>query len=102
VLIEFLVQSGYVRGGVDKALFVKKKRSKSYMIAQIYVDDIVFGGMSAKMVDLLVQKMQAEFKMSMIGKLKFFLGFQIKKIDDDIFISLSKYAKKHCEKFWSS
>lgn len=49
------------------------------MIAQIYADDIVYGGMSAKMVDHFVQLMQAEFKMNMVGELKYFLGFQIKQ-----------------------
>ena len=38
------------------------------MIAQIYVDEIVFGGMSANMVDFFVQLMEAEFKMSMVGE----------------------------------
>ncbi|CAM8943772.1 unnamed protein product [Rhodiola kirilowii] len=41
-LTVFLVDHGYVRGGVDKTLFVKHTRS-DFIIAQIYVDDIVFG-----------------------------------------------------------
>lgn len=69
------------------------------MIAQIYADDIVYGGMSAKMVDHFVQQMQAEFKMNMVGELKYFLGFQIKQQDDGIFISQSMYAKIIGKKF---
>ena len=41
-LTQFLVQNGYTRGGVDNTLFVKKENG-NLMIAQIYVDDIVFG-----------------------------------------------------------
>ena len=63
------------------------------MIAQIYVDDIVFGGMSKQMVEQFVQQMQSEFEMSMVGELSYFLGFQIKQMDDSIFISQSKYAR---------
>lgn len=48
------------------------------MIAQIYFDDIVFGGMFVKMVKHFVQQMQDEFVMSMVGELNFFLGFQVK------------------------
>lgn len=40
-LTEFLITNGYRRGGIDKNLFVKKEEGKG-MIAQIYVDDIVF------------------------------------------------------------
>ncbi|MCI00295.1 gag-pol polyprotein [Trifolium medium] len=44
-LTEFLVNHGYRKGRTDKTLFVKEEHGK-LMIAQIYVDDIVFGGMS--------------------------------------------------------
>lgn len=97
-LTQFLVQNGYRRGGIDKTLFIKKEEGK-LMIAQIYVDDIVFGGMSAKIVDLFVRQMQSEFEMSMVGELNFFLGFQIKQMNDGIFISQSKYAKNIVKKF---
>ena len=53
MLTEFLTTNGYNRGRIDKKLFVKKKES-NMMIAQIYVDDIVFGGMSTKMVEHFV------------------------------------------------
>lgn len=37
---------------------------------------------------------QVEFEMSMVGELKFFLGLQIKQIDNDIYIFLKKYVKE--------
>jgi hypothetical protein len=37
--------------------------------------------------------MLKEFKMSMIGELTFFLGFQIKQMREEIFISQEKYTK---------
>ena len=43
-LTEFLTSNGYRKGGIDKTLFVKDEDGK-IMISQIYVDDIVFGGM---------------------------------------------------------
>ncbi|CAM8980363.1 unnamed protein product [Rhodiola kirilowii] len=70
---EFLVDHGYVRGGVDKTLFVKHTRS-DFIIAQIYVDDIVFGSNAQKLVDQFVQHMQKEFKMSLVGEMTYFLG----------------------------
>lgn len=73
-LTQFLVQNDYIRGEVDKTLFIKKEDG-NLMIAQIYVDDIVFVGMMNKMVDIFVRQMQSGFEMSMVGELNFFLGF---------------------------
>ncbi|CAM8962861.1 unnamed protein product [Rhodiola kirilowii] len=95
---EFLINHGYVRGGVDKTLFVKHTRS-DFVIAQIYVDDIVFGSSNQKMVDKFVEQMQSEFKMSMVGGMCYFLGLQVNKKADGIFISQSKYARNLIKKF---
>ena len=69
------------------------------MIAQIYVDDIVFGGMSNEMLQHFVQQMQSEFEMSLVGELTYFLGLQVKQMEDSIFLSQSKYAKNIVKKF---
>ena len=97
-LTQFLVNQGYKKGGSDKTLFVKEENGR-LMIAQIYVDDIVFGGMSNQMVQHFVQQMQSEFEMSLVGELTYFLGLQIKQMEDTIFISQSKYAKNIIKKF---
>lgn len=44
-LTKFLVNNDYRKRGIDKTLFVKEEDVK-FMIAQIYLDAIVFGGMS--------------------------------------------------------
>nr|GEY44978.1 hypothetical protein [Tanacetum cinerariifolium] len=43
--------------------------------------------------------MHDEFEMSMIGELNFFLGLQIKQLDDGIFFNQSKYIKEILKKF---
>ncbi|WJX38809.1 hypothetical protein P8452_26432 [Trifolium repens] len=97
-LTQFLVGQGYRKGGSDQTLFVKQVKGK-FMIAQIYVDDIIFGGMSNTMVQHFVQQMQSEFEMSLVGELTYFLGLQIKQMEDTIFISQSKYARNIVRKF---
>ncbi|WJX69187.1 hypothetical protein P8452_53469 [Trifolium repens] len=97
-LTQFLEEQGYRKGGSDKTLFVKEERGK-FIIVQIYVDDIVFGGMSNTMVQHFVQQMQSEFEMSLVGELTYFLGLQIKQMEDTIFISQSKYARNIVKKF---
>lgn len=43
--------------------------------------------------------MQNEFKMSLFVEFKFFFGFQVKKLKDDIFLSQTKYAKELVKTF---
>ncbi|GKC59862.1 retrovirus-related pol polyprotein from transposon TNT 1-94 [Tanacetum coccineum] len=43
--------------------------------------------------------MHDEYEMSMMGKLNFFLGLQIKQMEDEIFFNQSKYSKEMLKKF---
>ena len=43
--------------------------------------------------------MQDKFEMSLVGELKYFLGFQIKQSNKGIFISQTKYVMEPLKKF---
>ena len=47
-------------------------------IVQIYVNDIIFGAINKKLCKEFAKCMQGECEMSMMSKLNFFLGLQIK------------------------
>nr|GEZ96401.1 retrovirus-related Pol polyprotein from transposon TNT 1-94 [Tanacetum cinerariifolium] len=94
----FLVKHEYKIGMVDNTLFTKKK-SSNLIIVQIYVDDIIFGTTCQDMCDEFSKIMHDEFEMSMMGELNFFLGLQIKQIEDGIFFNQSKYIKEMLKKF---
>ena len=51
------------------------------------------------MCDKFVALMTSEYKMSMIGKLTYFLGLRIKQSDKRIFISQGKYVNDMLKKF---
>ncbi|GJT53719.1 retrovirus-related pol polyprotein from transposon TNT 1-94 [Tanacetum coccineum] len=85
-------------GMVDNTLFTKKKGS-NLIIVQIYVDDIIFGLTCQDMCDEFAKIMHDEFEMSMMGELNFFLGLQIKQMEDGIFFNQSKYNKEMLKKF---
>ncbi|CAM8947776.1 unnamed protein product [Rhodiola kirilowii] len=97
-LTQFLISMGYTRGGIDKTMFVRKD-NKHFIIAQIYVDDIVFGSNSQKMVDEFVAQMQNEFQMSMVGEMNYFLGLQVVQSKEGIFLTQAKYARNLVKKF---
>nr|GEW83521.1 retrovirus-related Pol polyprotein from transposon TNT 1-94 [Tanacetum cinerariifolium] len=94
----FLIKHEYNMGMVDNTLFTKK-RSSNLIIVQIYVDDIIFDSTCQGMCDEFSKIMHDEFEMSVMGKLNFFLGLQIKQMEDGIFFNQSKYIKEMLKKF---
>ena len=76
-LSNFLLSKGYVRGVVDKTLFIRKHEN-DVILVQVYVDDIIFGSNNNTLCEEFVAAMQEEFEMSMMGELTYFLGLQVK------------------------
>ncbi|GKC68458.1 retrovirus-related pol polyprotein from transposon TNT 1-94 [Tanacetum coccineum] len=94
----FLINHNYTMGLVDNTLFTKKRKSH-IIIIQIYVDDIIFGSTCQVLCNDVSKIMHDEFEMSMMGELNFFLGLQIKQLEDGIFFNQSKYVKEMLKKF---
>jgi hypothetical protein len=69
----FLLEHGYVIGSVDKTIFTLN-HVIDFLLVQIYVDDIIFGGSSHTLVSRFQKMMENVFQMSMMGELTFFLG----------------------------
>ena len=57
------------------------------------MDDIIFGRTSHALVSKFAKQMSSEFEMSMMGKLQYFLGLQIKQMEEGTFIHQAKYTK---------
>ena len=72
-LSSFLKGKRYTRGEVDQTLFTKIKNS-DILIVQIYVDDIIFNSTKSLLCKEFSDLMTKEFEMSLMEKLKFFLG----------------------------
>jgi hypothetical protein len=66
-----LLDHGYVIGSIDKTLFTLK-HGNDFLVVQIYVDDIIFGGSSRVLVSRFQEVLENEFQMSMMGELTFF------------------------------
>ena len=97
-LVHFLLEARFKRGSMDRTLFILEK-DQGMLVMQIYVDDIIFGGTKESLVEEFVQTMTCEFKMSMVGELNYFLGLQIKQMDDGIFVTQSTYARNLVSRF---
>ena len=68
-------------------------------MAQVYVDDIVFGATIDAWAIEFFEETKKEFEMSMVGELTFFLSLQVKQKKEGIFISQEKYARNIVKKF---
>jgi hypothetical protein len=66
-------------GRIEKTLF-NLKHVNDFLLVQIYMDDIIFGGSSHVLMSSFQEMMENEFQMSMMGELAFFLGIQVKQM----------------------
>jgi len=97
-LSNFLIKIDFKRGQVDTTLF-RRTLEKDILVVQIYVDDIIFGSTNASLCTEFSKLMQDEFEMSMMGELKFFLGFPVNQSKDEVYVHQTKYTKELLKKF---
>jgi hypothetical protein len=97
-LRDFLITNGFKVGKVDHTLFTKTIANDLF-VCQIYVDDIIFGSTNKSTCEEFSRIMIQKFEMSMMGELKYFLGFQVKQLQEGTFISQTKYTQDILTKF---
>jgi hypothetical protein len=97
-LRDFLIANGFKVGKADPTLFTKTIANDLF-VCQIYVDDIIFGSTNKSTCEEFSRIMIQKFEMSMMGELKYFLGFQVKQLQEGSFISQTKYTQDILTKF---
>ncbi|GJV61441.1 retrovirus-related pol polyprotein from transposon TNT 1-94 [Tanacetum coccineum] len=97
-LSTYLTEHKFVRGKIDNTLFVYKTQT-NVILVQIYVDDIIFESIGTKLCKQFAKLMTQRYKMSMMGVLTYFLGFQIKQSERGISINQEKYVKDLLKKY---
>ncbi|GKB04099.1 retrovirus-related pol polyprotein from transposon TNT 1-94 [Tanacetum coccineum] len=94
----FLLSQKFSKGAIDPTLFTQKE-GKDILLVKIYVDDIIFASTDPALCETFSKKMCLKFKMSMMGKMSFFLGLQISQSLRGIFLNQSKYALEIIKKY---
>ncbi|KAK1695175.1 hypothetical protein QYE76_011872 [Lolium multiflorum] len=97
-LKELLVDRGFDVGLIDPTLFTKRVNGELF-VCQLYVDDIIFGSTNQAFNDEFSKLMTDRFEMSMMGEMKFFLGFEIKQLREGTFINQAKYLQDMLKRF---
>ena len=85
-------------GKFDTILFIKTKEN-DMLLVQMYVADIIFGATDVSLCEEFSKCMHSEFEMSMMGKLNFFIGLQIKQLKEGTFINQAKYIRDLLKRF---
>ncbi|GJT53877.1 putative ribonuclease H-like domain-containing protein [Tanacetum coccineum] len=97
-LAKYLLDNGFHRGKINQTLFIEKQKG-DILLAQVYVDDIIFGSTKKELCTEFKKLMHDKFHISFIGELTFFLGLKVKQKEDGIFISHDKYVADILRKF---
>jgi hypothetical protein len=85
-------------GDVDKTLLTLNHDTE-FLLVQICMDDIIFGGSSLTLVSKFQEMMKSEFQMSMMRELTFSLGIQVKQTKQGTFVHQAQYTKDLMKKF---
>jgi len=88
----YLIQEGFAKSPNEPSLYVKTQGS-DILILCLYVDDLIYTGTNHKIIGEFKQTMMAEFEMTYLGLMKYFLGMQVKQSSGNIFIFQEKYAE---------
>ncbi|GKB15122.1 putative ribonuclease H-like domain-containing protein, partial [Tanacetum coccineum] len=97
-LSTYLLENRFIRGTIDKTLFIKKDKG-DILLVHVYVDDIIFGSTKNSLCVEFEQMMHKKFQISSMGELTFFLGLQVMQKDDGIFINQDMYVADILKKF---
>ena len=70
----------------EHTLFVRQETRGKILIVSLYVDDLIYTGNDEIMFEKFKHSMEDKFAMIDLGKMRYFLGVEIKQMDRGIFI----------------
>ena len=95
----YFAQSNFVKCFHEHTLFVKNNSKGRMLIVSLYVDDLIYTGDDIEMFESFKHSMQRNFAITDLGKMRYFLGVEVKQCDEGIFISQGKYSTEILERF---
>lgn len=86
-----LLEKEFTRSEADHTLFTKQGK-KGMIATLIYVDDLIITGNDAEGVAHTKEMLKVVFDIKDLGELRYFLGIEITRFEDGMFISQRKYV----------
>ncbi|GKV20502.1 hypothetical protein SLEP1_g30621 [Rubroshorea leprosula] len=94
----YFQENGFVKCPYEYALYVKVSNG-GILIVCLYVDDLIFTGNNPRMFEEFKRAMSNEFEMTNIGLMSYYLGIEVKQMEEGIFISQENYVREVLKRF---
>ena len=88
----FVTRIGFHHIKTDESLFVFRRGSDTTYLL-LYVDDIILTAFSPTLLQRIIIALHAEFAMTDLGSLNYFLGISATRTTSGMFLSQSKFAQ---------
>ena len=98
-LDKYFQAQGFYKCPHEHAVYAKVAQNGKFLLACLYVDDLIFTGNSPSMFEKFKQDMAREFEMTDIGLMSYYLGIEVNQMDDEILISQGSYTREILKKF---
>jgi hypothetical protein len=92
-----LKKIGLSQSPLEHGLYARGTRNTRLLLG-VYVDDLIVMGSCSREINSFKKQMQAEFKMSDLGPLSFYLGIEVHQQKGRITLSQGAYAARIVEK----
>ncbi|CAH9098391.1 unnamed protein product [Cuscuta epithymum] len=86
-----LMDNGFKRSHSDNTLFTLKS-SHGLVVILVYVDDLIISGDDDEGIKSAKELLKKAFDIKDLGELKYFLGLEVYRSSDGLFLSQRKYA----------
>jgi histone deacetylase 1/2 len=86
-----LIQLNFTPSKGDTSLFYYNKGGHMLFVL-IYVDDIIVASSSEEATNVLLKDLEKDFALKDLGNLRYFLGIEVKRLNDGLVMSQTRYA----------
>jgi hypothetical protein len=93
----FTASLGFSASKSDSSLFILH-RGTSIAYLLLYVDDIILTANTTSLLNSIIRSLHAEFSMSDLGDIHHFLGINVHRTHDGLFLSQQQYALEILER----
>ncbi|GJZ03410.1 ribonuclease H-like domain-containing protein [Tanacetum coccineum] len=93
----YAIRAGFYHSKIDSSFFIfHKGPDTTYLL--LYVDDIILTSSSTSLLQRIIFSLHAEFALTDLGPLNYFLGISGTRTTSGIFLSQTKYATEIFER----
>ncbi|GJZ81707.1 ribonuclease H-like domain-containing protein [Tanacetum coccineum] len=93
----YAIRAGFYHSKIDSSFFIfHKGPDTTYLL--LYVDDIILTSSSTSLLQRIIFSLHAEFALTDLGPLNYFLDISVTRTTSDIFLSQTKYATEIFER----